>query len=252
MTMNFSKNLAPTAIIVAGLLVAGSLVAINVISPGAFFGQGPKVTILSPERAAEKAINYINQEVLQGKATASLVNVIEEGGLYKVKLEIGGKEYDSYITKDGSYLFPEGYKTEVKSSKPAEAQKFTIGNFSISQDEICKEQEKPVVYYFGSKSCPHCQWEKPILERVVSKFQDKILFVDNTDTDKNQDVFSKYSTGGIPTLVFGCKYYRVGSGEGIGEGEEEMALTALMCKLTDSEQTESCAAVQELIGQIQE
>jgi len=252
MTISFNKNLVPAAIVVAGLLIAGSLVAINVISSGTFFNKGSKVTVLSPEQAAEKAIKYINEQILQGKATASLVSVVEEGGLYKVKLGIGGKEYDSYITKDGSYLFPEGYKTEVNTGEMVQEQNLTIGNFSISQDEICREQEKPVVYYFGSASCPHCQWEKPILERVVAKFQDKILFVDNTDTDKNQDVFSKYSAGGIPTLVFGCKYYRVGSGEGLGEGEEEMALTALMCKLTGSENTESCAQVQELIGQIKE
>ena len=70
------------------------------------------------------------------------------------------------------------------------------------------------------------------------------------DVDTDMDVFSKYSTGGIPMLAFGCKYYRVGSGEQSGEKEESEILTALICKLTQNQPTEVCDKVQDLVNQI--
>ncbi len=54
------------------------------------------------------------------------------------------------------------------------------------------------------------------------------------------EVFQKYSTGGIPTLVLGCQYYRVGSGETAGEEQEIKDLTGLICKLTNNQPAEIC------------
>jgi len=70
------------------------------------------------------------------------------------------------------------------------------------------------------------------------------------DSDEDMDVFSKYSTGGIPTLVFGCKYYRVGAGTQSGEEQETKDLTALICKLTGSQPADVCEQVQDLIQEI--
>jgi len=108
----------------------------------------------------------------------------------------------------------------------------------------------PVIYFFGSKDCPHCTWEHPIVEKVAKDFEEYISFHNNMDSDADRDVFSKYSTGGIPTLVFGCKYYRVGSGEGLSEEGESKALTALICKLTENQPLSVCNLVQDLINQI--
>jgi len=72
------------------------------------------------------------------------------------------------------------------------------------------------------------------------------------DSQADMDVFRKYSTGGIPTLVLGCKYYRVGSGERAGEEMESKVLTALICKLTENKLVDICNEVQDLISQIHE
>ncbi len=130
----------------------------------------------------------------------------------------------------------------------------TIGNFSVTKDEICLEKGKPIIYFFGSSTCPHCSWEHPIMKRVAAKFSDKISFHNNMDNQADMEIFSKYSEinqGGIPFLVFGCKYARVGSGENSGEKVEEQALTALICKLTDSQPEGVCKAVSDLIEQIE-
>jgi thiol-disulfide isomerase/thioredoxin len=107
------------------------------------------------------------------------------------------------------------------------------GGFKEAKDtEACMENEKPIVYFFGSTSCPHCQWEKPIIKEVVSQFGDAISYHENIDSETDMDVFSKYSTGSIPTLVIGCKYYRIGSGEASGEEAEKVALKKVICMAT--------------------
>ena len=130
----------------------------------------------------------------------------------------------------------------------------TIGGFFILEDEICYEDEKPLIYYFGYSGCPHCIWNHPILETVVKKFPTQIAFHDNMDKpDQDQDIQEKYasiSQGAVPFFVFGCKYARLGSGESYGEANEEKFLTALICKLTDSQPEKVCAPVKDLIDQI--
>jgi len=235
------------AIIAAGVLTAGTYFYLNK-------NKLHQEKFLSPQETAQKALNYINENLLQKGVTASLVDVVEENGLYKFRLKIGEKEYPSYVTKDGKILFlEEGIDLEKAVTVQPETQEEktpTIGNFLVGKEEICKENEKPIIYFFGSQSCSHCKWEHPIVEKVAKSFEGYISFHNDMDANADTDIFGKYSTGGIPTLVFGCKYYRVGSGEGEGEELESKNLTAIICKLTGNQPSSICNLFQDLINQI--
>jgi len=243
------KNLIPVAIVIAGLLVAGTIYYLN------YKNQGNKIVgLLTPQQAADKAINYINENLLASGTVAVLLNVSDQNGIYKFQLKIANQQYDSYVTKDGQILFTQAISIgEEASTTQNSTQKTgsTIGDFSVSNDQICQENGKPLVYFFGSESCPHCRWEKPIFENVAKNFEGYISFHENIDSQNDTDLFSKYSTGGIPTLVLGCKYYRVGSGEQAGEQSETKNLTALFCKLTGEKPDAVCGPVKDLVNQIQ-
>jgi thiol-disulfide isomerase/thioredoxin len=130
----------------------------------------------------------------------------------------------------------------------------TIGSFSVTKEETCQEEGKPLVYFFGSPSCPHCTWEHPIFEEVVKKFEGLIALHNNMDTENDMEVFQRYSQinqNGIPFIVLGCRYVRVGSGENLGEEEETKALTALICKLTEGKPEKICEGVTDLIEQVE-
>lgn len=237
------------AIVIAGVSIAGTFFYLTKTKT-------PQANLLSPQEAAQKAINYINENLVKKGVVVSLVDVVEENGLYKFRLKVGEQEFVSYVTKDGKIFFPEeGIDLEkaVTAQPETQGEKTpTIGNFSVSKDEVCREDGKPIVYFFGSKSCPHCAWEHPIIEKVAKSFEGYISFHNNMDVNADTDIFGKYSTGGIPTLVFGCKYYRVGSGEGEGEELESKNLTAIICKLTNNQPSEICDSVKDLISQIVE
>jgi thiol-disulfide isomerase/thioredoxin len=129
----------------------------------------------------------------------------------------------------------------------------TIGNFSVLEEEVCQEDGKPIVYFFGSQTCPHCSWEHPLLEAVIDKFSNQVSFHNNMDSDEDTDVFQEYtpvSKGYIPFILLGCQYARVGSGENYGEDLEEDYLTALICQLTDNQPETVCSGVEDLIEQV--
>lgn len=59
---------------------------------------------LSGEEAANKAVDYINSNLVAGGGV-SLVSVEESSGVYKVITSYQGNDIDVYVTKDGVWLF---------------------------------------------------------------------------------------------------------------------------------------------------
>lgn len=155
-----------------------------------------------------------------------------------------------------------GTQAEVTSApkqEPAPNYPKTLGDFLVTEREICLENGKPIVYFFGSSSCPHCVWEKPIAQKVFARFKDQIAYHENFDSDKDGDVFQKYSDinpGYVPFLVLGCKYIRVGAGENLGKDDaesqklEEEALTAIICKLTGGKPGSVCDLVKDKTSEV--
>lgn len=245
MNKNFTLIIA---LAIFGLLIIGAVIYSNQT------GSGNNPQALSSQEVSEKVINFINQEILRGQSTASLVETLEENGLYKIKFVIEGQdmEIDVYASLDGELFFPDVIDfTEVEKTEAVVEETTTVGGFSVSNDEVCKENDKPIIYFFGSEKCSFCLWEHPIVEMVAEKFGGEISFHNNMDSDDDKEVFQKYSTGGIPTMVFGCKYYKVGAGQSDGEEGEARNLTALICKLTGNKPADVCSEVQDLVNQIE-
>ena len=230
-----NKNLIMFALIIACGILAGGLVYTQFVPKS-------EQNIIDKTAAANLGLAYINENFLPQDIEATLSGeVVEDEGLYKFQVEVEGEKIFSYITRDGKILFPQGIDLEEEKAKAeAEEKNTTLGNFSVSEDEVCLENEKPIVYFFGSQGCSYCQWEHPVFEAVIEKFSNFISFHNNMDSDEDMDVFAKYSTGGIPTLVLGCKYYRVGAGTQSGEEQETKDLIALICDLTNGQPAEIC------------
>ncbi len=224
-----------------------TLFCIGLVGVTGYFLVYPKL-INSPdsqEEVVNSTLAYINEVLLGGQVEAKLVGDIEkEGGLYKIQIDVAGEKILSYITKDGKLFFPEAIEIKTEEERKAEEgakeENSALGDFIKSGKEVCLEDGKPIVYFFGSDGCPHCSWEHPIIKEVVEKFGDVISFHNNMNSGEDRDIFSLYSDGGIPTLVIGCKYYRVGSGERAGEEQEAKDLTSLICDLTNNQPEAVC------------
>ncbi len=251
-----------------GILAIGLIIGMVIgVAVGAFVFpqiQSFGAATLKPEVVGEKTVDFIsNYGDLPPGVDAELINVteVEDANLYKITFNLSMQgiiltvePYEAYMTKDGKILFPQGIDMEEFEEKvKQQEEKQTIGDFTVSGDEICVEDEKPIIYFFGSEGCGGCRWEHPVMENVTAKFTGYISFHDNMDNSTaDREIFAKYSTGYVPTLVLGCKYYRVGSGASMGEDQEANVLTALICNLTGNKPVDVCTdpEIEELINRI--
>ncbi|MBI5347073.1 MAG: hypothetical protein HZB66_00500 [Candidatus Aenigmarchaeota archaeon] len=134
---------------------------------------------LSGEQAAKKAVDYINTNLLQGQATAKAVSIAESNGMYNVKLDIGGVEYNSFITKDGSLLFPNvvDLNKPVPSATPEQPTKTC---------EDIKKTDKPVLQAFVVSYCPYGLQMQRALVSVAEIMGDniKIRYIGSVENGK--------------------------------------------------------------------
>jgi len=175
MTEKISKNLIPISIVIAGLLIAGVFVYVN---------RGLSSGGLGMQDAGEKAVNYLNEnkDTLTGGLVVSLVSVSEEGSIYKVSLKVGDGEYDSYVSKDGKFLFPYGYNLQEASEGGGAA-----ANNTTTEME---KRDKPDVKLFIMSYCPYgLQAQKmflPAYELLKDKATMGVYFVNYIMHEKQE------------------------------------------------------------------
>ena len=129
-------------------------------------GQGinGNIATMSANDAANKAINYINDYLLQGQGIANLTSVSGgANGLYNLKFSISGRPYDSYVTTDGKLLFPSAVDmTQTPQVTTTQPETFEP-----------KKTDKPVAQLYVMSFCPYgIQAEnvmKPVVDLLGSK-----------------------------------------------------------------------------------
>lgn len=159
-----NKILIPIAIVIAGLFIAGAVIY---STQDGFEFTSKKTEVLSSQEVAEKAISYINNNLLTGGTTATLLSVDEEGGLYKVRLKVGEREYNSYATKDGRFFFPEGFDLTAQSQTPGQTQGGTATTQGVSKSD------KPDVKLFVMSYCPFGLQAQKMFLPVYNLLKDK-------------------------------------------------------------------------------
>lgn len=144
---------------------------------------------------------------------------------------------------------PEELVTLVPVEEEPEA---GITTFEESDKELLTKDGKPVIRLFTTTWCPHCAWIKDTFDNVVKEYADKGEIIayhweldtgDNTLTEEIETgvpkeevaIFREFSTGGVPTFVFGGRYSRIGNGyeKENDLAKEEAELRAVIDKLIE-------------------
>ncbi len=145
-------------------LVLAILLAVSV------FTQGFSLSRSSQDETTANTLEFINKNLLGGRTTAQLKEVKEESGLYLLKLQVSGQEFESYVTKDGKIFLPQVIKVE----------EFTEPVPDPVLQELPKS-DKPEVELFVMSHCPYgTQAEKgilPVVDLLGSKISFDVKFV---------------------------------------------------------------------------
>ena len=139
----------------------------------------PESASLTGQAVADKAIEFINQNLLQGQATATLESVVESRGLYNLKLNINGQELDSYATKDGQMFFPQA----IDLSEPPEAPQ-------QAPPQDIQKTDTPNVKLFTMSFCPYGNQAEEAMHPVAELLKDKV------DVEPHYVIYNNYRGGG--------------------------------------------------------
>lgn len=135
-----------------------------------------------------------------------------------------------------------GNGSKSVGTQPDENKTYEIKTFTETDNEICKEDGKPVIILFSTTWCPHCVWIKDTFETTVNEYVTRGKIVArHWELDIGDDTLTEETESGVPeadaslyaefnpdrfvpAFVFGCKYYRIGNGfekDGDLEAEKE-------------------------------
>ena len=205
MNKKFLKNSLPLILAAIMVIVAGTIFFAGRSSRTGKDSGGDLIR----EQMAEKAINYVNDFVLQGSENpATLIESSEEAGLIKIKMEIEGNQYDSYITKDGKLFFPQAFEIEesISSSQttspssdvssgtpPAASQDISYSEGEIEKFVNCLAENNFVIY--GADWCGYCQ-------QLVSQFGDyDIVAPIYVECTEKEELCKEKGVTGYPTIL---------------------------------------------------
>ncbi len=155
------------------ILIVSSVVLIALIIGGTFLFSrfSPMGKTVSLDEASQIALDYLNNSALKGSnLTAELINKEDDPktGLYKIEFNIGGQKNTAYVSRNGSYLFPD------------------IMNIQPKLTAIPKT-EKPLVRLFVMAFCPYGNQAEDAIIPVAQLLGSKIDFQINYIVGQDQN-----------------------------------------------------------------
>ncbi len=146
---------------VAGLAVYG------------YFYVSKKSGLSDKEAVRVKAEKFINENLVASGTQATIKDIIEENGLYKVTVSVAGQDITSYVSKDGKNFFPQvlNMDSDATQNQPAEQ----------NNNQPVGKKDVPEVDLFVMSYCPYgLQAEKgilPVVDLLGSKIKFNLKFV---------------------------------------------------------------------------
>lgn len=144
------------------------------------------LTAGSGKVVAEKAINYLNKQVLQAGQVATLGDVAQESGIVKFQVKIDGNSYTSYVTKDGKLFFPQAYNLSGVTTTGQTTPGVDVKNVKTEGNPFIGDVKARVVMaYWTDYQCPFCKRSE---QQVISQ-----LIKDYVDSGKMRIIFKDYA-----------------------------------------------------------
>jgi len=128
--------------------------------------------IMNADDAGQKAFGFIKSKMLPPGTDVELRAVSEISGLYTLNLGVNGREFKSYVSKDGKFLFPTGIDMDEVNSA---AENADSKDTTDTESEVVKS-EKPKVELFWMARCPFGTQSMKGLIPVLELLGDKVDF----------------------------------------------------------------------------
>jgi len=174
------------------------------------------------EETTEEETEVIEEEEEVEETTEEETEVTEEEEEVEETTEEVTEEEEE--TEETTEEVTEEEEETEETTEEVVVEEPTITSFTLTEDEICLEDEKPLVIFYTVSECAPCDALK---DSFISALEDKELSAyiwelntgDNLLTEDKEkgitksafEIFQKYNEKStVPTIVAGCKYVGVG------------------------------------------
>jgi len=182
--MNFRKIFAKAKPVVSGkkfIITISSVLILLLLIAGGLIVFSKKAKTLNPEQAKIVAEKFINENLVAANIKATVKSATLEGDIYNINLDVAGKDYTSYMTKDGTLFFQSGIDMVKMAQENAAQTANQADTGNQTAGAVVPKSDKPKVELFVMTHCPYgLQAEKgfiPAIEALGGKIDAKISFV---------------------------------------------------------------------------
>src|SRR3989338_2700143 len=150
------------------------------------YGLPGKMTEQSQEQASERAVAFLNENLLAGFATASLESATEENDLYKLELVISSETSEKknatlYVTKDGELLFPSAIDISDFQSEETITEEADIPSREASGDLIVGNPNATLsIVEYSDFECPYCGQVYWTMKLILDAYPEDVKLVYKT------------------------------------------------------------------------
>jgi glutaredoxin len=135
---------------------------------------------LNTDQAQLKAGTFVNGFLMQAGNKATIKEITEAYGLYKLKIDIVSDVVESYMSKDGKLFFPQAL--DIDQISGGSANKAAGASNAAPAATVSVKSDKPSIELFVMSYCPYgTQIEKgilPVLSALGQKIDFQLKFVD--------------------------------------------------------------------------
>lgn len=125
-------------------------------------------------KIAQSAVDYINNNAL-ANSTVTLKSYERTSGVIKIKIDIGGTEYESFISADGKYLFPSAI--EMAPTEGSETPTDQVSTTSVSTCEDLTKTDNPELDVYVVSQCPYGLQIQRAIAQAVSEVPELANYV---------------------------------------------------------------------------
>ncbi|MFA5754069.1 MAG: hypothetical protein WC905_01755 [Patescibacteria group bacterium] len=203
------------------------IILVIVLAVIGYFSFDKPAKNLNQDQAKTRAEEFINDFLMTDGTKATITEISEQYGLYKLKVDIVSDVVESYLSRDGKLFFPQALNIDEVTGQTAtgETGDTTGNNTATPAAEVSQKSDKPVVEVFVMSYCPYgTQIEKGLLP-VLKTLGNKIDF---------ELKFCSYIMHGDQEIAENLLQYCI-------QKEQPTKLNAyLECFLADSSKSEAC------------
>jgi len=171
---------------------------------------------LTADEAKNKAIDYLNKNMVAPGTKATVKSIEDKGNVYEVAILYQGKDAKVYITKDGEYLLFNAVNmsqeiiTVTPTAVPTSQETPEYSTVELQKFIDCLDQAGTVIY--GAKWCGYC---KQLVSMLGGYDIVDPIYVECTE---NEELCNKEGVSAYPTIkIAGSKYSGMRSFEGLSE-----------------------------------